>query len=53
MDTRSSKQVFTQDLPSLPQQWTLVLESLQGEIAHWIDLHPDEECRHPTQAGAQ
>ncbi|KAG6955360.1 hypothetical protein JG687_00011259 [Phytophthora cactorum] len=43
MDSRKSTQVFPEDLPTLPTYWATVVESLQGDMDHWIDLHPDTE----------
>ncbi|KAG6970014.1 hypothetical protein JG688_00005069 [Phytophthora aleatoria] len=43
MDSRTSTQVFPEDLPTLPTYWATAVESLQGGVDHWLDLHSDTE----------
>ena len=51
MDTGKSTQVIVEDFAQLPTTWTVVLDSLKGDINHWISMH--STTRHPAEDGGR
>ncbi|OWZ15268.1 hypothetical protein PHMEG_00011120 [Phytophthora megakarya] len=47
MDMHKSVQVFHSDFPSLSRAWVPVLESLQGDVDHWLDQHEGTGALNP------
>ena len=39
MDTKQSNHVLAADITQLPQTWQVVLDSLEGDVNHWITMH--------------
>nr|KAE8917083.1 hypothetical protein PF009_g32596 [Phytophthora fragariae] len=44
MDAKKSIQVTASEISKLPTHWTTVVESLPGDIEHWLDNLPDMEA---------
>ncbi|OWZ21473.1 hypothetical protein PHMEG_0003977 [Phytophthora megakarya] len=47
MDMHKSVRVFHSDIPSLSGAWVPVLESLQGDVDHWLGQHEGTDALNP------
>uniref|UniRef100_M4BMU3 Uncharacterized protein n=1 Tax=Hyaloperonospora arabidopsidis (strain Emoy2) TaxID=559515 RepID=M4BMU3_HYAAE len=47
MDTGKSTQVLAKDFAQLTPTWQVFLDSLKGDINHWISIHSPTD--HPAE----